>query len=112
MPQWRIRAVVPDGHGGYRALKDALAAVPATAMEFVPHAADRAETTGDMVVELDEDSSLPDLLRALHEISPQVFISRVSPDESAVPSGSGIRTRRLRGAQHSQGLITRMDSAQ
>ena len=47
-----------------------------------------------MIVELAEDSALDDLLRTLHEISPQVFISRVGPSETS-GSGRPIKVRRL-----------------
>ena len=98
MTQWRIRAVVPDGPGGDQALQDALATFPGPKMRLVRLGADQDGPTGDVVVELSEESSLPDLLHALHEISPQVFVSRVSADEIAQPAQSGIRIRRLRSA--------------
>ncbi len=94
MAQWRIRVTVPDGPGGLEALESALAQVPANGAQVTPDGSDSATQPGDVIVELHEESSLPDLLRALHEISPQVFISRVEPDEapSAEPA---IRVRKI-----------------
>ena len=94
MAQWRIRVVVPDGPGGRQALTAALARVPASELNVGPAGPAEAELTGDVVVELSEEDSLGDLLRTLHEISPQVFISRVN---SARPADDRkVRVRRLR----------------
>ena len=62
-----------------------------------PPDAHATEVTGDVIVELGEDSALADLLRALHEISPQVFISRVPAPEPAVAAAAAqsIRVRKL-----------------
>ncbi len=93
MAQWRIRLAVPDDPGGLQALKGALAAVPSARVLDPPGGA--AGTGRDVIVDLREDSLLGDLLRTLHEISPQVFVSRVpSAEQAAAP---GIRVRRLRG---------------
>jgi hypothetical protein len=93
MAQWRIRVVVPDSPGGHEALRNALEQVPAAGMQIASHGADTAEVPGDVIVDLSEEASLPDLLRSLHEISPQVFISRVDPAE--LPAGRAIRVRKL-----------------
>jgi len=95
MAQWRIRVVVPEGPGGHQALTAALARLPASGLRVGPSGSDAAELTGDVVVELHEDDSLADLLRTLHEISPQVFISRVGSAEPASAAGPKVRVRRL-----------------
>ncbi len=97
MAQWRIRVIMPDGPGGEQALRTALAQVPATELRPGPGAAAAGSPPGEVVVELSEEDVLPDLLRALHEISPQVFISRVTPgDAPAAAPGRTIRVRKLR----------------
>jgi hypothetical protein len=97
MAQWRIRIIVPDIPSGQSVLRSALALVPGTDLRLDPPGADAAELTGDVTVEVGEDGALADLLRTLHEISPQVFISRVpSPEPTAAPAaGQPIRVRRL-----------------
>ena len=93
MTQWRIRVVVPEAAAGQRALRRALAQAPGTVVCPDPPGVDVAETTGDVVVELGEDEALGDLLRTLHEVSPHVFIIRVSSPEPE--TGQPIRVRRL-----------------
>ena len=94
MAQWRIRVIVPAAPDGRQVLKSALADVSVTESRLIPPSADAAETTGEVVVDLGEDDALHDLLRTLHEISPQVFISRVGAPE---PAGAdpAIRVRKL-----------------
>ncbi|HUZ53431.1 MAG TPA: hypothetical protein VMU94_13010 [Streptosporangiaceae bacterium] len=94
MAQWRIRVIVPAAPDGRQVLKSALAHVAVTESRLIPPSADTAETTGEVVVDLGEDDALHDLLRTLHEISPQVFISRVgSPEPDA--GDLAIRVRKL-----------------
>ncbi len=93
MAQWRIRVTVPEAPSGRHELRSALAQVPVTALRLDPPGVDAAELTGDVVVELAEDDALAELLRTLHELSPQVFISRVAAPEAA--AGQQIRVRRL-----------------
>ncbi len=96
MAQWRIRVTVPEAPSGRHELRSALAqvpVVPVTALRLDPPGVDAAELTGDVVVELAEDDALAELLHALHELSPQVFISRVAAPEAA--AGQQIRVRRL-----------------
>jgi hypothetical protein len=81
MTQWRIRLIVPEAAAGRRALRTALAQGSVTGVRLDPPGVDVTEMTGDVIIELAEDGALGDLLRALHEISPQVFISRVSAPE-------------------------------
>lgn len=96
MAQWRIRVVVPDGPDGHQALESALAQVQAVDMKLTAPGPDGTEAAGDFVVELHEEESLGDLLRTLHEISPQVFISRVPSDQQATAADPKVRVRRLR----------------
>jgi hypothetical protein len=90
MQHWRIRIAVPDGARGQRALSGALARFQADQPAVNGQGsdvADVADVNGDVVVALREEGSLGDLLRALHEISPQVFVSRVSsPDAADTPT--------------------------
>jgi hypothetical protein len=94
MAQWRIRVVVPDGPGGHEALRSALEQVPAAGLLVASHGGRAAEMPGDVIVDLSEEASLPDLLRSLHEISPQVFISRVDSAGKPAPDRA-IRVRKL-----------------
>jgi hypothetical protein len=94
MAQWRIRVIVPEAPDGRQVLKSALAQVLVTESRLIPPGADVAETTGEVVVDLGEDDALHDLLRMLHEISPQVFISRVGASEPAA-TDQAIRVRKI-----------------
>lgn len=85
--------MVPEADGGRRALRSALARAPVPGVRLDPSGVEIAELTGDVIVELVEEEALGDLLRALHEISPQVFISRVGPRE--VLSRQPIKIRKL-----------------
>ena len=98
MAQWRIRITVPDVASGQSVLRNALAQVAVTDLRLDPRGAGSAELTGDVIVELGEDGALADLLRTLHEISPQVSISRVpSPEQTAAAAAASqpIRVSRL-----------------
>jgi hypothetical protein len=92
--QWRIRVIVPAAPGGRQVLTSALADISVTESRLIPPSGDTAETTGEVVVDLGEDDALHDLLRTLHEISPQVFISRVGSPESSA-GDPAIRVRKL-----------------
>jgi hypothetical protein len=86
MPLWRIRIAVPDDPGSRSALNDVLAAQPAARLRELPGRTTRAATTGEIVVELPQDDGLVNVLSALHQISPQVFVSRAdTPDTTAGP---------------------------
>lgn len=101
MTQWRIRLIVPEADVGRRALRSALAAAPITGVRLDPSGAEvteltgieTGELTGDVIIELAEEEALGDLLRALHEISPQVFISRVGSPEA--DPDQAIKVRKL-----------------
>jgi hypothetical protein len=98
MPKWRIRVAVPADRSGCQVLAAALAGFQASELILAEPAPDAAELTADVVVELGDDDELGRLLRELHAISPQVFISRVrQPEQRLTRSGRRpIRVRRLR----------------
>jgi hypothetical protein len=84
MPLWRIRIAVPDDPGSRDALNDVLAAQPAARLRELPGRTARSATAGEIVVELPQDDGLVSVLSALHQISPQVFVSRADmPDSSS-----------------------------
>jgi hypothetical protein len=83
MTQWRIRLIAPEADGGRQALCKVLAQAPVTGVRLDPPGVRAEEPTRDVIIELAEEDALGDLLRALHEISPQVFISRVGSPDSA-----------------------------
>ena len=83
MQQWRIRIAVPDDPGSRSALNDVLAAQPAARLRELPGRSARSGTTGEIVVELPQDDGLVTVLSALHQISPQVFVSRADMPEPA-----------------------------
>ena len=93
MTQWRIRLLAPDADGGRQALCKALAQAPVTGVRPDPPGVQVEEPTRDVIIELAEEEALGDLLRALHEISPQVFISRVGPPDRA--TDHPIKVRKL-----------------
>jgi hypothetical protein len=98
--KWQIRVIVPPGPSGFKALEAALAGFQASELILARRTAEGDELAGDIVVELSDDDELGDLLRELHAISPQVFISRVRvPEQHAAPSHRDpIRVRSLRAA--------------
>jgi hypothetical protein len=81
MPLWRIRIAVPDEPGSRSALDALLAAQPAARLREVPGRTARAATASEIVVELPQDDDLVSVLSALHQISPQVFVSRADMQE-------------------------------
>jgi len=76
---WRIRVAVPDDPGSRGALTSALAGQPLCGVRVVPGTAETSATTSEIVVDLPQDDRLATVLSALHEISPQVFVSRAEP---------------------------------
>jgi hypothetical protein len=86
MPLWRIRIAVPDDPGSRDALDEVLAAQPAARLREVPGRSPRSAPAGEIVVELPQDDGLVSVLSALHQISPQVFVSRADmPDSESDP---------------------------
>jgi hypothetical protein len=83
MPLWRIRIRLTDDPHSRALLDQALAGQQVRDVSFAPRAADSAEMAGDVVLELPRDDDLGTMLGALHQISPQVFVSRVDDDQAA-----------------------------
>ena len=73
---WRIRLTMSDDQHNRALLRDALANKPVSAVRLEPCGANRAEITGEVMVEFALDDGLAALLEALHMISPQVFVAR------------------------------------
>jgi hypothetical protein len=76
MTLWRIRVAVPDDAGSRGALTSALAGQPMSGLRVLPGTSETSAATSEIVVELPHDDRLATVLSALHEISPQVFVSR------------------------------------
>jgi hypothetical protein len=88
MTLWRIRVAVPDDPASRGALDSALAGQPVSGVRVLPGRAATSATTSEIVVELPQDDNLAAVLSALHEISPQVFVSRAdasAPEPSLAP---------------------------
>ena len=102
MPLWRIRVALPDDPRSQEALRAAVAAYPAERVRVESADPGVADLTGNVVVELRDDGPLGDLLHALHEISPHVFVSRVNPPEASAPQ----QTTRVRHFQHRLGAYS------
>jgi hypothetical protein len=86
MPLWRIRIAVPDDPGSRDALNKMLATQPVARLRELPGRNASSATTGEIVVELPQDDGLVSVLSALHQISPQVFVSRADmPDVEEEP---------------------------
>jgi hypothetical protein len=86
MPLWRIRIAVPDEPGSRDALNDVLAGQPAARLRELPGRNASSAATGEIIVELPQDDGLVSVLSALHQISPQVFVSRADiPDHADEP---------------------------
>ncbi len=81
MTLWRIRVAVPDDPRSRGALTSALAGQPVSGLRVLPGRPANS-TTSEIVVDLPQDDGLATVLSALHEISPQVFVSRVEMPES------------------------------
>jgi hypothetical protein len=93
MTLWRIRVAVPDDARSRGALTSALEGQPVSGLRVLPGRPANS-TTSEIVVELPQDDGLATVLSALHEISPQVFVSRAETSESElVPEPDLPRTR-------------------
>jgi hypothetical protein len=82
MTLWRIRIAGPDDADGRGALSEVLAGQPVAGIRVLPGRPVTSATTSEIVVELPHDG-LATVLSALHEISPQVFVSRADMTEAA-----------------------------
>ncbi len=83
MALWKIRIRLSDDPHSRAQLDLALAGQRVKDVTFAPSDADSAEMAGDVVLELPQEEDLGSVLGALHQISPQVFVSRVDDDQSA-----------------------------
>lgn len=79
MSLWRIRIAIPDDPASRDALTSALAGQPVSGVRVLPGRATASAAISELVVELPRDDGLATVLSALHEISPQVFVSRADP---------------------------------
>jgi hypothetical protein len=86
MTLWRIRVAVPDDPGGHGALTSALAGQQVSGLRVLPGRPANS-TASEIVVELPQDDGLATVLSALHEISPQVFVSRAETPEPEPAAG-------------------------
>lgn len=85
MTLWRIRIALPDDPTSRGALTSALAGQPVSGVRVLPGRATASSATSELVVELPQDDGLAAVLSALHEISPQVFVSRAEDRVAADP---------------------------
>lgn len=83
MSMWRIRITLPGGPGSQAALDEALAGQPVREVLLTSGDTDKAEMTGEVVLDLTHDEGLGVLLSHLHAISPQVFVSRADQPAAA-----------------------------
>jgi hypothetical protein len=83
MPLWRIRVAVPDDPSSRTALENVLATQPKARLREGPTRNGTSAKTSEIVVELPQDDGLVSVLSALHQISPQVFVSRADMPEPA-----------------------------
>jgi hypothetical protein len=81
MPKWRIRINLSDDAQTRARLAELLASQRVSAIQLTPRADAESVLTGDVVLELPRDDELGDMLTALHMISPQVFVSRVTSEQ-------------------------------
>jgi hypothetical protein len=86
MAMWRIRINLADDPRSRQRLDEVLASQRVQAVQLTPRPGTTAELSGDVVLELPRDEALGDMLKALHTISSQVFVSRAEEaDEEAEP---------------------------
>lgn len=93
MPLWRIRITLADDAHSRTVLDQALAGQRVTELNFTPRTARPDLMAGDVLLELADDEDLDAVLTALHQISPQVFVSRAAdggaPDDPALTGAAG-----------------------
>ncbi len=77
--KWRIRLTLSDDPRSHALFHEALADQPVSLVRLAARGTGKAEMTGEVLVELAQDESLGIMLGALHNISPQVFVSRADP---------------------------------
>jgi len=72
---WRIQLTLSDNPVSRALFHQALTDHPVSAARFLPRGTNRAEMTGEVLVDLKQDEGLGDLLDALHALSPRVFVT-------------------------------------
>jgi len=80
---WRIRISLSDDPRSRARFTEALADRPVRLVNMTPRGNGTADLSGEAIVEYAHDDGLSDLLTALHDISPQVFVSLADPDQLA-----------------------------
>jgi hypothetical protein len=93
MAMWRIRINLSDDPRSIERLTEVLARQQVSAVRLTPRSGTEAELSGDVVLELPRDDELGDMLTALHTISPQVFVSRATPNGTDADAAIGVLTR-------------------
>jgi hypothetical protein len=81
MAMWRIRINLADDARSRERLNEVLASQRVEAVELTPRPGTADELSGDVVLELPRDEALGAMLKALHTISSQVFVSRADDHE-------------------------------
>ena len=79
MPLYKLRVDLPDNPGGLAALATALAEHDVNILSLAVHGKDATTVTDDLVVDMRDVTMLGSLICALHEISPQISITRTDP---------------------------------
>ncbi len=79
MPLYKLRVDLPDNPGGLAALATALAEHDVNILSLAVHGKDATTVTDDLVVDMPDVTVLGSLICALHEISPEISISRTDP---------------------------------
>ena len=88
--RWRIRLTLSDDQHSRELFHEALANKPVSVVRLEPCGVDKAEITGEVMVEFTPDDGLAVLLEALHMISPQVFVARADRPASPVSPASPV----------------------
>lgn len=87
MSKWRFRISLPGDPHGLAVLTDVLASQPVSRLRIASRNANASASasattmTSEIVVDLWDDDGLGGVLCALHDISPQVFVSRETGPE-------------------------------
>lgn len=95
MPMWKIRVVLSDDEQAYEALRGLLISYQVRSLRLRDRGRHLPGTTAELVITLGEKQPMGDLLHALHEISPQVLISRADSPQP-VPAGGDPHARHFR----------------
>jgi maleate isomerase len=79
MPLYKLRVDLPDDPGGLATLATTLAEHDVNILSLAVHGKDAATVTDDLVVDMRDAAKLGSVICALHEISPEVSITRTDP---------------------------------